>query len=657
MTGGNSSTLVSVLITTCDRPDSLGRTLAAVGKAELPAGLRCEVLVIDNGENAKTERVVEASRLPMRLRYLRERRRGQSWARNLGMAEAEGDIIVFTDDDVIPPPDWLARVCEPILAGRAEAVAGGIRLAPHLDRTWMTGSQRAWLAGTESLGTSEPSRMVGANMAFSRAVLEKVPAFDPELGPGALGYGDDTLFSIQLRKAGYRIEGVFDGPVEHHFDAKRLEREGWMDAAERLGRVDAYMAHHWEHASWGRPRWNVLKATLRLWQYRLFHLRSLAKSAETPEDLINATRYLHARIQYMQECRRPRNYAKGGLVKLCGVDSKPAYRPVADERAPVERITFTEDISIIIPAWNAARFLPATLESIRAQTFADWECIIVDDGSRDDTAAVAQSFAEADDRFRVIRQKNGGASSARNRGWAESDPQSGYIIFMDSDNVWMPDALELLRAELKEHPEAPAVHGLAEFIDSDGNPKDAGVFSAYGRDRQGFVKNRIVPWPLTKPTAFEMLLWENTIYPPGLLLARRRFLGEAAPFAVEISLIEDWAYVQRLSRSGDIRFLDRVLLHYRRHDANCSGADNAANRDAVRMMHHRTFFSEEHSETQRVLAKKSWRAWQLFLFRAMWRNAKKEFGTGRVVEAFKAIVQMVIQIYRYARGYPTRTGI
>lgn len=131
---------------------------------------------------------------------------------------SKGDILLFTDDDVRPEHVWIPTMCAPIAEGRADAVAGGIEIAAHLRREWMEGFHRDFLASTEALDPGSIGAMIGANCAFSRSVLNKVPAFDPELGPGALGFCDDVLFSRQLVNAGYRLTAVFDYPVTHHFD-------------------------------------------------------------------------------------------------------------------------------------------------------------------------------------------------------------------------------------------------------------------------------------------------------------------------------------------------------------------------------------------------------------------------------------------------------
>src|SRR5262249_44378174 len=148
---------------------------------------------------------------------------------NTALAASAADIVLFTDDDVLVPPGWIAGMCAPILAGRADAVAGGVRIAAPLNRPWMEPFHRAILASSELAEPSAPRALTGANMAVARRVFERVPQFDPELGPGALGGWGDTLFSYQLVKAGFRLVAAFDVVADHQPDPDRLSRAAFAD--------------------------------------------------------------------------------------------------------------------------------------------------------------------------------------------------------------------------------------------------------------------------------------------------------------------------------------------------------------------------------------------------------------------------------------------
>ena len=100
------------------------------------------------------------------------------------------------------------------------------------------------------------------------------------------------------------------------------------------------------------------------------------------------------------------------------------------------------NFSIVIPVYNVAPYLRECLDSVRAQTFADWECICVDDGSTDGSGDILDEYASKDSRFRVIHQKNAGVSAARNKGLDEA--QGEWVVFLDGDDVLAPTSLECI---------------------------------------------------------------------------------------------------------------------------------------------------------------------------------------------------------------------
>ncbi len=109
-------------------------------------------------------------------------------------------------------------------------------------------------------------------------------------------------------------------------------------------------------------------------------------------------------------------------------------------------------VSVVIPAYNAEDYLSETLESLLSQSLTNWEAIIVDDGSKDNTLAIAQSYAQRDERITVIAQDSAGLSKARNVAIAHANGE--LIAFLDSDDIWLPGKLEI-------QVEAIRVHGVA----------------------------------------------------------------------------------------------------------------------------------------------------------------------------------------------------
>jgi hypothetical protein len=202
-------------------------------------------------------------------------------------------------------------MCSPIAEKRAEAVAGGVvfpaDIAILLERPPYA-SRRYWFASTEGLDRELPYRVVGANMAFHRRVLEKVPQFDVELGVGALGFADETLFSEQLRAAGFRLVGAFDIAIEHHFDLSRLNGKSILEAARKMGRSSAFMHHHWSHRPFPLLVTKLVYCRLRRFWIGLTRTRGEKASGDVSDTDVRLERNLAFYREFRVQRRRPRKY-------------------------------------------------------------------------------------------------------------------------------------------------------------------------------------------------------------------------------------------------------------------------------------------------------------------------------------------------------------
>src|ERR687897_543812 len=125
-------------------------------------------------------------------------------------------------------------------------------------------------------------------------------------------------------------------------------------------------------------------------------------------------------------------------------------------------------VSVVIPCYNQADFLSDAIESVLSQSYKDLEIIVVNDGSEDDTEEVASAYVAEDPRVRLITQQNRGLAEARNRGLAEA--RGEYVVFLDSDDRLVEEALEVGVRELAAHPECAFVAGRCTYIAADGSP-------------------------------------------------------------------------------------------------------------------------------------------------------------------------------------------
>jgi glycosyltransferase involved in cell wall biosynthesis len=223
----------SVIVCTFNRAASLGRTLRALQAQQVRAGVDWELLVVDNNSRDDTRRVVEgfAQEFP-RTRYCFEQRQGLSHARNHGIAAARGQVLLFTDDDVAPEPDWIERILDGMAASGCIACGGFI--APAWETpppAWLTERFHGFLAvRAERTDTYPITREVqppfGANMAFRREVFERFGLFDVTRGRNGsvLASGEDGELFERIIAAGEKVMFFGDARVHHTVESFRVTR-------------------------------------------------------------------------------------------------------------------------------------------------------------------------------------------------------------------------------------------------------------------------------------------------------------------------------------------------------------------------------------------------------------------------------------------------
>ena len=189
-------------------------------------------------------------------------------------------------------------------------------------------------------------------------------------------------------------------------------------------------------------------------------------------------------------------------------------------------------ISVVIPAYNAQRFLPRCLESVFAQTLKPWEVIVVDDGSIDNTAALSEEMGA-----KVVRRVNGGPSAAKNAGIQTAS--SEWIAILDADDLWAPEKLELQASIVR--PETVLVYTGIRIFD------DKGV-----RDVQPAIDPLLVG---------KMLRYKNPIA-QSTVLVRKEMVVRSGGYREDIRYCEDWDLWVRLQQLGQFKAVNDPLTDY-----------------------------------------------------------------------------------------------
>ena len=233
--------------------------------------------------------------------------------------------------------------------------------------------------------------------------------------------------------------------------------------------------------------------------------------------------------------------------------------PLMQAASPPAEETWVMRIDIITPAFNVAPYIGDAIRSVLAQTHRYWTMTIVDDGSTDETAAVAASFE--DPRIRLLRQRNAGVSAARNLGLVASNAEA--VLFLDADDWLSPDALSTLAAVLREAPNAIAAVGPYRRVPEGGSNRGSIRSSGGGR-----------VWRPASGDLLKSLLVRNLFANGGHLLIRRYTVETAGTFDPGLSYGEDWEYWVRLARFGSFAAVHTrapVLFVRERHDGACRG--------------------------------------------------------------------------------------
>ena len=199
-------------------------------------------------------------------------------------------------------------------------------------------------------------------------------------------------------------------------------------------------------------------------------------------------------------------------------------------------------VSIIVPCYKQAHFLNESLQSVLGQTYTHWECIIVNDGSPDNTEQVAKQWCEKDKRFQYVHKSNGGLSSARNAGIEVS--KGIFILPLDADDVLHEDYLITLVPELE-------------------NNEHLAVVSCYSNFFIGNIKN-VVHKQKPIGTTYHALLYENIMIATSLY---RKTSWEAVDGYDEHMKtgFEDWEFWIAITKNGmEFKFVEKFLFYYRR---------------------------------------------------------------------------------------------
>jgi len=205
-------------------------------------------------------------------------------------------------------------------------------------------------------------------------------------------------------------------------------------------------------------------------------------------------------------------------------------------------------VSVVIPCYNQSHFLGETIESVCEQSYKNYEIIVINDGSTDDTATVAGKFCDV----KLIEQKNMGLAAARNTGLRESKGE--FVVFLDSDDRLLPNALETGVNALRKYPDCAFVSGFCRRIASDGSVL------------------RFIKQPRIENGAdhYQVLLQNCYIWTPANVMFRRSIFEKLSKFNTSINPTADYDLYLRVARQFPVHQHGEIVSEYRQHGASMS---------------------------------------------------------------------------------------
>jgi glycosyltransferase involved in cell wall biosynthesis len=236
---------VDVFVCTRNRSSALRNTLRSVLRNNCE-NHKVNIYVCDNGSDDDTNLVMNDVEFS-HVHKFHQPNPGKSRCLNRMIAASRGEYLLFTDDDVLVPHDWIQRMVSRAIDCKSDAIVGGVDIAGEVIPLRWTDKHLAYFASTRHVPVNDDHPFIGANYLVTRNVFNMVGGFNPLVGPGGIGHAEDTLFWLQCRKMQAKIIQARDIQVLHYPDVRRMTDSGIIGMAKKQGEFEAYVDYHWEH--------------------------------------------------------------------------------------------------------------------------------------------------------------------------------------------------------------------------------------------------------------------------------------------------------------------------------------------------------------------------------------------------------------------------
>lgn len=454
----NKTEKISIVICTRNRSTALQQCLEALTKID---DENFEVIVVDNASDTdETKKVVQQF---ANAKYVFEKRKGLDIARNTGAKMAANNIIAYTDDDVKVPADWIYNLRTSFNDPLTMAVTGLVvptELNTYsqfiFEKDWgfnkgyvPTVFDHAYFLKHKAEGVPVWDIGAGANMAFRKEAFNLVGMFDERLDVGAAGCSGDSEMWYRILAEGWNCS------YYPHLDVYHEHRKSLKELRKQLfnymkGHVCALLIQHERYGDEG----NLKRIKIALPTYYFHRLKK------------DIRRLLQRKFSTLF------TEIKGSIA---GIKYYKSHINITHQNqlsfpsTLYKEVVISDDtlVSVIIPCYNQAYYLPQAIDSVLTQTYNNIEVIVIDDGSADNTSAVCKQYKK---NVACIRVEKVGLSAARNIGVQFS--KGNFLIFLDADDFLYPGAIELNLYFFSLHKKVAFVSGTYDKIDAEGNYTD-----------------------------------------------------------------------------------------------------------------------------------------------------------------------------------------
>jgi len=543
---------ISVIVPTYNRSDILKLNLEALQKQTYPSR-NFEVFVCDDGSTDNTREVVENFKSSFRLTYLRQENSGPAAARNMGIRQAKGELLLILNDDAIIEPDVLELHEETHHQHADEkiSVLGSFSVMPQwqgepFGYLLQNSDMVFWFNKMKADQKYDFNHFWTCNLSIPRQAVLDAGLFDEDFrGPAA----EDIELGYRLQKMGYNV--LYKPHIRSwHHHRQSPESFGRMHEVRGKWAVLLMLKHpelpfypgicHAEIEKW-RLEIQDQAGKIREANQRIIELESAWQNEAKSERLLE---YVREELPLMRNLHH--YYDKKGILSSPYLEELLALREKrhTDRQKKVWAILEKQAalISVVIPCYNYGRYLRETVESVLAQTYRFYEIIIVNDGSTDDTNQVAENLISENPGkvIRLIDQNNSGQPAiSRNLGIAAANGQ--YIMPLDGDDKIHPEMLEKCIKVLTFYPDVSIAYTDRQDFDGTDQVVQAGNFN------------------------FDKLKYANQI--SHCALFKKEVWEKVGGYRTNVRGVEDWDFWIAAGALGykGLRITE-PLFYYRRHD-------------------------------------------------------------------------------------------